>query len=175
MRFNNETMNCSIWLIYETIFNVKRVFKHYSASNWVIRSRRSRSQRSPWTSYPSFWYFRRTRTLTRWWPKIGNPTSHFYQKTSSRHVARRLPRLGSLQTMGWSGLSWKCFAMHRHLPKTVYNMDVRTFELWNYDHDRNERNKWREVTISLRTGGQGHPTPIHIPSLPHTQTYTESI
>ena len=25
-------------------------------------------------------------------------------------------------------------------------------------------NKWRGVTISLRTGGQGHPTPIHTPT-----------
>ena len=28
------------------------------------------------------------------------------------------------------------------------------------------KNKWRRVTISLRTGGQGHPTPIHTPSHP---------
>ena len=33
-------------------------------------------------------------------------------------------------------------------------------------HDK-QGNKWRGVTILLRTGGQGHPTPIHTPSPTH--------
>ena len=35
-----------------------------------------------------------------------------------------------------------------------------------------QRNKWRGATISLRTDGQGRPTPIHIPtpSLPYTHS-----
>ena len=33
-------------------------------------------------------------------------------------------------------------------------------------------NKWRGVTISLRTGGQGHPTPIHTPNpTPYTNIH----
>ena len=31
---------------------------------------------------------------------------------------------------------------------------------------KSKNNKWRGVTISLRTGGQGHPTPIHTPTHP---------
>ena len=38
-------------------------------------------------------------------------------------------------------------------------------EFWKY---HSTRNKWRGVTISLRTAGQGHPTPINIPTPPHT-------
>ena len=43
--------------------------------------------------------------------------------------------------------------------------------------DKVPKNKWRGVTILLRMGGQGHPTPIHIPCPPprHTYTGTESI
>ena len=35
-----------------------------------------------------------------------------------------------------------------------------------------KRNKWRGVTISLRTGGQWHPTPIHNPTpTPYTNIH----
>ena len=38
----------------------------------------------------------------------------------------------------------------------------------NQNHEK--RNKWRGVTISLRTGAQGHPTPILNPThLPHSK------
>ena len=39
-------------------------------------------------------------------------------------------------------------------------------------HWQKSNNKWRGVTIWLRTGGQGHPTLIHMPTpTSHTQKY----
>ena len=45
-------------------------------------------------------------------------------------------------------------------------------------YQKRHKNKWRRVTISLRTGGQGQPTPIHTQCPtnppPNTDTYTKS-
>ena len=36
-------------------------------------------------------------------------------------------------------------------------------------------NKWSGVTLPLRTGGQGHPTPNHTPTPPQTIKHTQKV
>ena len=43
----------------------------------------------------------------------------------------------------------------------IYSINFFLMDLRNEKTKKIERNKWRRVTISLRTGGQGQPTPIH--------------
>ena len=53
------------------------------------------------------------------------------------------------------------FVIDNHSP--VWTRDTRE-EFWIGNERDAEKNKWRGVTISLRTGGQGHPTPIPTPN-----------
>ena len=47
---------------------------------------------------------------------------------------------------------------------------------WFRKKREREKNEWRGVTISLREGGQGHPTPIHTHNpTPYTFIYTQEV
>ena len=48
----------------------------------------------------------------------------------------------------------------------VWTQNSISFSLWQNVIAMTIKNKWRGVTMSLRTGGQGHPIPIHTSTHP---------
>ena len=54
----------------------------------------------------------------------------------------------------------------------AYNLSIARINFDGTFPYKGNNNKWRGVTISLRTGGQGYPTPIHTPiPTPHTNMH----
>ena len=72
----------------------------------------------------------------------------------------------------WFLVNFLCYSMGiSYFYHSVINLlcnPIRILHVFIFQKGKKERkNNWRGVTISLRTGGQGHPTPIHTPSPPH--------
>ena len=54
----------------------------------------------------------------------------------------------------------------KEIRASLESFSLRSFILLIVTKRLSTKNKWRPVTISLRTGGQGHPTPIHTQTHP---------